>query len=105
MNQTESLSVIIHETEIPVLFEHAHITREQALKSISCVPFTDWLTQVTQDKRFVVKKIHIQGVDFFGPRVGFIKFKADIFDDTGKFLPGVVFMRGGAVGILVILSC
>lgn len=41
----------------------------------------------------------------FGPRVGFIKFKADISAKGGGFIPGIVFMRGGAVTILVILRC
>ena len=41
----------------------------------------------------------------FGPRVGFIKFKADIVNEEGSFLPGIVFMRGGAVTMLVILDC
>ncbi len=33
-----------------------------------------------------------------------IKFKADITDSSGKFIPGIVFMRGGAVGMLVVLN-
>ena len=49
----------------------------------------------------------------FGPRVGFIKFKARALVDIGGSegddgvieVPGIVFMRGGAVGILVILEC
>jgi len=34
-----------------------------------------------------------------------MKFKAIITNDENKNIPGVVFMRGGAVGMLVILSC
>jgi ADP-sugar diphosphatase len=41
----------------------------------------------------------------FGPRVGFIKFRADVVNEVGGFLPGIVFMRGGAVTMLVILQC
>jgi hypothetical protein len=46
----------------------------------------------------------------FGPRVGFIKFKArslvDFGGEDGRLeVPGIVFMRGGAVGVLVILEC
>ena len=42
----------------------------------------------------------------FGPtKVGFIKFKADVVDKGGKFIPGIVFMRGGSVGILAVLTC
>jgi ADP-sugar diphosphatase len=39
----------------------------------------------------------------FGPRVGFMKFKADVKVD-GKAPPGIVFMRGGAVAVLVVLK-
>ncbi|KAJ1492395.1 hypothetical protein T484DRAFT_1771342 [Baffinella frigidus] len=52
-----------------------------------------------------VKKILIQSVDMFGPRVGFIKFSADIQDKEGTKIPGVVFMRGNAVGIFVLITC
>ena len=46
----------------------------------------------------------------FGPRPGFIKFKAttmlNVGGDEGQIeVPGIVFMRGGAVGVLVILEC
>ena len=40
----------------------------------------------------------------FGPRVGFIKFNADA-EVNGKWCPGIVFMRGASVAILVILRC
>lgn len=66
--------------------------------------FTDWLDLIDTD-RFVVKSVHIQSVDMFGPKIGFIKFKADITDKSGKFIPGIVFMRGGAVGMLLVLNC
>ena len=45
-------------------------------------------------------------VDMFGPSVGFIKFKADCVhrasNDTN--IPGIVFMRGHSVGILMELT-
>ena len=46
----------------------------------------------------------------FGPRVGFIKFRATAQVKVGGekgiiTVPGIVFMRGGAVGVLVILEC
>lgn len=53
-------------------------------------------------------QIHIQSVDHFGKRVGFVKFKADAFLATKDGLasvPGIVFMRGAAVGVLVVLDC
>ncbi|GAB2209837.1 hypothetical protein Droror1_Dr00027062, partial [Drosera rotundifolia] len=45
------------------------------------------------------------GVDYFGKRVGFLKFKADIIDkETGHKVPGIVFARGPAVAILILLE-
>lgn len=66
--------------------------------------FTDWLASMDEQK-FVVKSLHIQSVDMFGPKIGFIKFKADVTDKNGKFVPGIVFMRGGSVAILCVLTC
>jgi len=41
----------------------------------------------------------------FGPRVGFLKFKASVTDHDGSVVPSIVFMRGAAVAILMILRC
>jgi len=40
----------------------------------------------------------------FGKRPGFIKFRADV-TKGGNRVPAIVFCRGGAVGILVVLYC
>ncbi|TKA65049.1 hypothetical protein B0A49_11609 [Cryomyces minteri] len=54
---------------------------------------------------YKLRKIDIQSVDFFGgDRIGFIKFKADVSNDSGEKLPGSVFLRGGSVGMLLILQ-
>ncbi|CAA0842271.1 Nudix hydrolase 14- chloroplastic [Striga hermonthica] len=52
-----------------------------------------------------VTKVIIQNVDMFGNRVGFLKFKADVIDkQTGNKVPGVVFARGPAVAVLILLE-
>ncbi|MBY0359104.1 MAG: NUDIX domain-containing protein [Candidatus Obscuribacterales bacterium] len=66
--------------------------------------FTNWLTSVDR-QRFNIRGVHFQSVDMFGPKIGFIKFKADIVDASGKFVPGILFMRGGSVAMLVVLKC
>lgn len=66
--------------------------------------FTDWVASMDAD-RFVVSAVHFQSVDMFGPKIGFIKFKASITDKSGKPLPGIVFMRGGCVAMLCVLTC
>lgn len=96
------LSVRIGDTAVPV-------TGEAGLDlaaAIACVPFKDWAKSMGEEAgihKTCVTKVHIQSVDMFGPKVGFVKFKADVSFD-GKFVPGIVFMRGGAVAILVVLK-
>ncbi|KAI9810316.1 MAG: hypothetical protein M1826_003653 [Phylliscum demangeonii] len=52
-----------------------------------------------------LRSIDVQAVDFFGgDRPGFVKLKADVTNDQGERLPGSVFLRGGSVGMLVILQ-
>lgn len=85
------------QTPIPV------IPKETLDKAVASKPFQDWLASVAD--RYVVKGVKFQSVDMFGPKVGFIKFVADVTDAAGKFIPGVVFMRGGAVGMLPVLTC
>ena len=71
-----------------------------------------YIVQQTQEQIGVlfIKAVEVQSVDMFGPRVGFIKFKSTAVINIGGpegavMVPGIVFMRGGAVGILVILEC
>ncbi|KAF9250438.1 hypothetical protein CBS147325_4286 [Penicillium roqueforti] len=53
---------------------------------------------------YVLRKIDIQAVDRFGGgRLGFVKLKADVSNSQGETLPGSVFLRGGSVGMLLIL--
>ena len=70
--------------------------------AIESKPFQEWKKSIEGHKGLRVTKVTIQGIDMFGPRVGFVKFKADVELD-GQFVPGIVFMRGGAVAILVVL--
>jgi ADP-sugar diphosphatase len=60
------------------------------------------------DDPYELKSIHIQAVDFFGKRIGFLKYTAIIQNKRGNKgepmrLPGSIFMRGGSVGMLMIL--
>lgn len=69
-----------------------------------CALFRDYIRAM--DPRFFVRHIVIQSVDFFfGGRIGFIKLSATIHDAAGVVLPGIAFLRGGSVAILVLLTC
>lgn len=85
---------------------------------LSFLAFKTWITTLqhslsTQRKSshtfysapYKLRKIDIQSVDFFsGGRVGFIKLKAEVSNDDGEKLPGSVFLRGGSVGMMLILQ-
>ena len=89
---------------IPVVVPLAAIPSDAAHKALQYPPFTQWLNGV--EERYDVRSITLQSVDMFGSRVGFIKFEAEAYDrTTGEKVSGIVFMRGGSVGILVILEC
>lgn len=66
-------------------------------------PFQDWRSRL--DPELKVDEIEIQSVDYFGQRVGFLKFqaRASLRSRPDVCLPGIVFMRGGSVAILVVL--
>ncbi|CAH1451474.1 unnamed protein product [Lactuca virosa] len=73
--------------------------------------FKQWLKNIQSEKGLLVdgslslKQVLIQGVDMFGNRLGFLKFKADVIDkETGQKVPGIVFARGPAVSVLILLD-
>jgi ADP-sugar diphosphatase len=87
---------------VPVYFPN--IEEAVARKAIEHPPFVEWLKGLGQ--RYEVRSITLSSVDMFGSKVGFIKFQAEVYDrTTNERMPGIVFMRGGSVGILVILEC
>ncbi|KAJ9639374.1 hypothetical protein H2199_006407 [Coniosporium tulheliwenetii] len=61
---------------------------------------------LSKDQLLGFKPINIQSVDFFGggDKIGFIKLKADVSNDDSEKLPGSVFLRGGSVGMMIILQ-
>lgn len=87
---------------VPIYFN-----RETDMKNLEKIiqwsPFSDWVAKTRS--QFFLSCIVIQSVDMFGPRIGFVKFKADVLDRDGLEIPSIVFMRGGSVGILVIIEC
>ncbi|KAF7731625.1 hypothetical protein EC973_008794 [Apophysomyces ossiformis] len=83
----------------------------QALENfIQWEPFKDWVQQFDREQKereneMDISCIDVQSLDYFGSeKIGFAKFKADVkYRQTNKNAPGIVFMRGGAVSILIIL--
>lgn len=100
--------------EVPV-----HLTSDLSQEQLLSFPaFKTWISTLqhslsTQQNKshtfhsapYKLRNIDIQSVDFFGgERVGFIKLKAEVSNDNGELLPGSVFLRGGSVGMLLILQ-
>ncbi|EXC17808.1 Nudix hydrolase 14 [Morus notabilis] len=89
----------------------ARPSRHRPWSAIDSSLFKQWLknaeskTGIFSGGELSLERVVIQGVDMFGKRIGFLKFKADIFDkETGKKVPGIVFARGPAVAILILLE-
>ncbi|KAL3471382.1 hypothetical protein BJX99DRAFT_250479 [Aspergillus californicus] len=54
---------------------------------------------------YILRKVDVQAVDYFkAGRLGFVKLKADVSNAGGESLPGSVFLRGGSVGMLLLLQ-
>ncbi len=90
----------LHGNDVPVHFppQFADVSD----KVFEMKAFKEW--QDGLDAEFVVKKITVQSVDMFGPRVGFLKFKAEVSDKDGSVVPSIVFMRGASVAVLFVLK-
>ncbi|KAG8374816.1 hypothetical protein BUALT_Bualt10G0034900 [Buddleja alternifolia] len=80
------------------------------MNAIECSLFKQWLKNIQTETGMLangamsLRQVLIQGVDMFGSRVGFLKFKADVIDkETGNKVPGIVFARGPAVAVLILL--
>lgn len=73
-------------------------------------PFLDWLGRMEQ--RFFLKKVVFQSIDVFGHgKLGFSKISAEAYErmpdltSGDQSVPGIVFLRGDSVAILVVLIC
>ncbi|KAJ2723671.1 hypothetical protein GGI07_002466 [Coemansia sp. Benny D115] len=85
-------------------------------------PFASWLSAL--DKQYIaqttstsndsssasveiqIRQIHVQSVDYFSSgKIGFVKFATEAIRlPEEKAIPGIVFLRGGAVAILLVLQ-
>ncbi|KAL9132532.1 MAG: hypothetical protein Q9175_006296 [Cornicularia normoerica] len=91
LSQEQLLSFQAFETWISTL-QHSLTTQQNKSHTFHSAPYK-------------LRNIEIQSVDLFGGnRIGFIKLKAEVSNDKGEKLPGSVFLRGGSVGMLLILQ-
>lgn len=89
--------------EIPVFIADTTYSEDRDEQVLQFPPFRRW---IERNVRFLtIKSITVQSVDFFGPRVGFMKVKGDFLNSQGKPVPGIALLTGGTIVLLVILSC
>ncbi|KAL0488241.1 ADP-sugar diphosphatase [Acrasis kona] len=75
-------------------------------------PFKQWMSNMNNSDEMNLKSVHIQQVDEFKNKsIGFVKINADVTVKESKDgkeieqkIPGIAFLRGGAVSILIVLS-
>ena len=83
---------------------------DSALPEVIEAPqFQNWIRSFDH-MHMDIRSILIQSADIFptpqGKKVIFVKAEAHVFDrESGKQIPGVVFMRGNAVCIFLMLEC
>lgn len=101
---SERSSLLVHGHEVPVSICQG-VDIEKFYQNIdSFKPFQNWAANLSADLRVV--SLSIQSIDYFGPRIGFLKLNADVVSTIHNTkVPGIVFMRGDAVAVLVILRC
>ncbi|KAK8945263.1 hypothetical protein KSP40_PGU018651 [Platanthera guangdongensis] len=79
--------------------------------AIDSTLFKQWMKNMQSEKGLLaggqmhLRRVEVQGVDMFGNNIGFLKFKAEVFDkQTGLKVPGIVFARGPSVAVLILLE-
>lgn len=70
--------------------------------------FLNWLDAFPLDK-FDLRSINLTDVDWFGSssnpdKLGFLKFKCDVYTKLGEPLDGIVFLRGDCGAVLIIVT-
>jgi ADP-sugar diphosphatase len=100
-----SNTVIIGGTKIP-LIKASHISDENLQAVINSAKFKDWANSLDV-KSIEIQQLQILNVFMFGKIVGFVDLVLDATLSTSKNkvkIPGFVFLRGGAVAMLMVLN-
>jgi ADP-sugar diphosphatase len=104
--------------DVPVIFDVGGITEVQLLRFRAFNTWRETLKaslDAQEDTEhpfhkspYELKSITIQSVDWFAkdsdrPFIGFVKLEAEVKNDKGHSLPGIAFLRGMSVAMLMIL--
>lgn len=108
---THFINLPSHPAEPVQIVAAPGVSASEFRNAIESSLFQQWLKNIQTESGILangtmaLKQVLIQGVDMFGKRVGFLKFKADVLDKkTGTKVPGIVFARGPAVAVLILLE-
>jgi hypothetical protein len=80
-----------------------------SFETICAAPkFLNWLDAFPLDK-FDLRSINLTDVDWFGSssnpeKLGFLKFKCDVYTKLGEPLDGIVFLRGDCGAVLIVVT-
>jgi len=99
---------------IPLVAAHDKINLKQVSEF---KPLLAWAKNLAKEEEQAVKgnatgepsvrveKVEVKNVDYFGSKVGFVNLAVDAqLTESGKKPPGFIFMRGGAVAVLLIIK-
>ncbi|XP_047946161.1 nudix hydrolase 14, chloroplastic isoform X2 [Salvia hispanica] len=118
MTTDSTASELTHAITLTAQLDHtvtvvaaAGVSDSDFRNAIECSLFKQWLKNIQTENGLLsngdmyLSQVIIQGIDMFGKRVGFLKFKADIVHkQSGNKVPGIVFARGPAVAVLILLD-
>jgi 8-oxo-dGTP pyrophosphatase MutT (NUDIX family) len=90
--------------EVPVYVTGTASSLTEA-QLLSFKPFTAWFDGMNPE--LYVESVTVTDVHWFGPRIGFMTIKSvtRLMGEHGTALPGIAFLRGGSVAMLVVLRC
>ncbi len=105
MEYVPSYTILIGSTHVPVVTTRADIDLSKAVASSQLISWAkEMTTELAEHPEMKLEgSIIVTDMDMFGPRVGFLKFSANV-TYNGKAIPNKVFARGDSVGMLVVLE-
>lgn len=102
--------------DVPVSLAGSHVADLTKDELKEWPPFKNWITTLTKslslqsspdhpfhNDPYQLRSTTIDSYSRFGKRIGFLKISAHVSNSTETPLPGVIFLRGPAVAMLVVL--
>ena len=92
---------------VRVTTEMSHI--RPIFETICLAPkFINWIDQFQMDK-FDLRTIYLTDADFFGSssfpeKLGFLKFKCEVYTQNGDPIDSIVFLRGDCGAVLIVVT-